>query len=591
MTAILSASSSRSAGSEERQPAFRILLLALLLAWGVALFARSYWTPDEPREAALAASMLSGPLALPQLAGVTFAEKPPLTYWLSAASMHLFGATPAAARAPLLLYALLGVLAVARLARAAGGRAAGYAAGAVFATALLGFQVQVWLECDALLLCGVCLALCGGYLGLAARSPRQRCLWYLLLHIGLTLAFFAKNFAGWLVPVTAFGTFIVWERRWRELLRWELWLGALLPLLAISTWTFAVARGPQGAEALRILFWDNLVGRALPVAAPTPYAYALAHRNAPGKYLIEVLIDLLPWTALLLCALVRVGRSVATRVALPRAWRFALCASVPALLMLSFAATARSIYAAPCVPALALLCALWISSASGTPAARRALLLSRALIALLALALTALSLALLRLAAPVAASLCGLSALISFAIFLALLLQWDQSGREPPAALLVQACAFALLLGLGALAPLRVFDRTQDFEHVARAVRIGSDGAPLLLWHPDETTLAWAQLYLPRAQWRALRSNQPDTATQLGNALLADAALEVLVQVPARAWQVHDWLAYLHDGSMPTPAPNAIEIEPALQAAHLSGIAVIERPGGRRYLLLRRSLT
>jgi len=122
-------------------------------------------------------------------------------------------------------------------------------------------------------------------------------------------------------------------------------------------------------------------------------------------------------------------------------------------------------------------------------------------------------------------------------------------------------------------------------------VRIGSDGAPLLLWHPDETTLAWAQLYLPRAQWRALRSNQPDTATQLGNALLADAALEVLVQVPARAWQVHDWLAYLHDGSMPTPAPNAIEIEPALQAAHLSGIAVIERPGGRRYLLLRRSLT
>jgi hypothetical protein len=31
-----------------------LLLLALLLAWGVGLFARSYWTPDEPREAALA---------------------------------------------------------------------------------------------------------------------------------------------------------------------------------------------------------------------------------------------------------------------------------------------------------------------------------------------------------------------------------------------------------------------------------------------------------------------------------------------------------------------------------------------------------
>jgi hypothetical protein len=62
----------------------------------------------------------------------------------------------------------------------------------------------------------------------------------------------------------------------------------------------------------------------------------------------------------------------------------------------------------------------------------------------------------------------------------------------------------------------------------------------------------------------------------------------VLVQVPAPSWQGRDWLAYLHDGSMPTPAPRAIAIEPALQAESLLPIAVIERPGGRRYLLLRR---
>lgn len=584
-----SANPATAALSEARTPAFRILLLALLLSWGVALFARSYWTPDEPREAALAASMLDGPKALPQLAGVTFAEKPPLTYWLSGASMRLFGATPAAARAPLLLYALLGVLAIGRLGRAAGGRATGYAAAAIFATALLAFQVQIWLECDALLLCGVCLALCGGYLGLAARSPRQRFIWYLLLHIGLTLAFFAKNFAGWLVPVTAFVTFMLWERRWRELLRWELWIGAPVPLLAIAAWTLAVAHGPQGATDLRILFWDNLIGRAVPVAAPTPYAYALAHRNVPGKYLLELLIDLLPWSALLLCALVRVGRSLATRTALPGAWRFALCASVPALLILSFAATARSIYAAPCLPALALLCALWISSQSAARAGHWALLVSRALIGLVALALTAVSILLLKLAAPVPGSLCVVSALISFGIFLALLLQWDRHGRDPPAALTLQACAFALLLALGALAPLRVFDRTQDLQQVARAVSIGSAGAPLLLWHPDETTLAWAQLYLPAAQWRALRSEEPDTSAQLAGALKGDAALEVLVQVPAPTWKAGDWLSYLRAGSMPTVLPRALAIEPALQSESLRAIALIERPGGRRYLLLRRA--
>ena len=585
----MSSSASTTAFSEARTPAFRLLLLALLLSWGVALFARSYWTPDEPREAALAASMLDGPKALPQLAGVTFAEKPPLTYWFSAASMRLFGATPAAARAPLLLYALLGVLAIGRLGRAAGGRATGYAAAAIFATALLAFQVQIWLECDALLLCGVCIALCGGYLGLAARSPRQRFIWYLLLHIGLTLAFFAKNFAGWLVPVTAFVTFMLWERRWRELLRWELWAGALVPLVAIAAWTLAVAHGPQGAAALRILFWDNLIGRAVAVQAPTPYAYALAHRNVPGKYLLELLIDLLPWSALLIGALARVGRSVATRTALPAAWRFALCASVPALLILSFAATARSIYAAPCLPGLALLCALWISSPSATRAGHWALLVSRVLIGLVALALTGLSILLLKLAAAVPSSLCVASALVSFGIFLALLLQWDRQGREPSAALTLQACAFALLLALGALAPLWLFDRTQDLQQVARAVSIGSAGAPLLLWHPDETTLAWAQLYLPGAQWRALRSEEPDTAAQLAGALSRDAALEVLVQVPAPTWKARDWLSYLRAGSMPRALPGALAIEPALQSESLRAIALIERPGGRRYLLLRRA--
>lgn len=574
-----------------RSGCFRLLLLTLLLAWGVALFARSYWTPDEPREAALSASMMSEPRALPELAGVAFAEKPPLSYWLSGAAMRLFGSQPAAARAPLLLYALLGVLAIARLGRAAGGRATGRSTAAVFATALLAFQVQIWLECDALLLCGVCLALCGGYLGLAARSSRQRCLWYLLLHAGLTLAFFAKNFAGWLVPVTALALFMVWERRWREFLRWELWVGAVLPLTAIAAWTVSIAHRADGAALLRILFWDNLIGRAVPVDAPAQYAYALAHRNAPGKYLLELLIDLLPWTALLLCALAQVGRAIVKRSSLPSSWRFALCACVPALLILSFAATARSIYAAPCVPGLALLCALWIGTAGVGPAAQRALWVSRALIALLALLLGALSLALIFIKAPVALGLCLLSALVSAGVFLALLLRWDVRGRAPDEALNLQASAFTLLLALGALAPLRLFDRSQDLAQVAHAVSLASRDAPLMLWHPDETTLAWSQLYLPPVQWRALRSEEANTDTELDNALAVNPAIEVLVLARTPAWHVREWLDYLRHGSLAVPAPDAVAMDPALQAEGLHAVAVIERPGGRRYLLLARPAT
>jgi len=96
-----------------------------------------------------------------------------------------------------------------------------------------------------------------------------------------------------------------WERRWREWLRWELWAGSVLPLLCIGGWVLAVASTSDGAENLRVLFWHNLVGRAVNVGAAAPYAYATAHRNWPGKYLIELLSDLLPWTGLAIAALLQ----------------------------------------------------------------------------------------------------------------------------------------------------------------------------------------------------------------------------------------------------------------------------------------------
>ena len=57
------------------------LFLAVLAAWCVGLFARAYWTPDEPREADLAWRMSwQAQKSVPLLAGTPFCEKPPLTY-------------------------------------------------------------------------------------------------------------------------------------------------------------------------------------------------------------------------------------------------------------------------------------------------------------------------------------------------------------------------------------------------------------------------------------------------------------------------------------------------------------------------------
>jgi 4-amino-4-deoxy-L-arabinose transferase len=567
-------------------PATRPLLLAvaaaLLALWCVGLFARTYWTPDEPREAALAASIRAHPAPLPALAGVTFAEKPPLTYWFAGAAQALFGTTPAATRAPQLLYALLGFLAVYALAHSLAGGAAALAAALLFATCELVYQVQIWLDTDALLLAGVCVALAGMYRGLLAATSGARLRAYLVMHVGLTLAFFGKNLAGWLVPVLAFAGFVAIERRWRELLRWELYAGAVLPALAIALWVLAVAAMPDGAQSLRILFWNNLVGRAVPVAAEAQYSYASGHRNWPGKYLLELLLYLLPWTVATLAALHSAWRQA--RGAQGVAWRFALCVALPGLLVLSLAATARGIYAAPCMIGFALLTALWAERAERTRQALRITALLIGLFAVLVLLITVgLQFTAQRASWPAfLLSLCTAGAVAWYSV--------RERGARPAEALVRLAVCWAALLSLGVLCLYGAMNRAQDLAGLAARVTARAAGHPLLLWQPDETTEALAQLYLPAERWSVIAGDGAGGEQMLAARLREQPDAQVLSLWRAPSWSRAQWLDYLNGraigaaGGVPPAAGNSSDEAP-LRGAGLRISAHFTRPGGRGYLL------
>src|SRR6202795_3994000 len=151
------------------------LATALLLIWCIGMFARGYWTPDEPREADIAWRMSwQTDRAVPLLAGEAFCEKPPLTYWLAAFPMKLFGAEAWVARLPNLLYAMITALGVGLLARRSAGRLAGVVGAAAMSTFLLSYQVAIWLATDAPLLATVAVALCGAYQGFYALHTRAR---------------------------------------------------------------------------------------------------------------------------------------------------------------------------------------------------------------------------------------------------------------------------------------------------------------------------------------------------------------------------------------------------------------------------------
>ena len=172
-----------------------------------------------------------------------FLEKPPLSYWMSAGALALFGDSAAAARVPNLLYALISALAVGALALAMQTEIVpALIAALVAASALTAYRVTIWLAPDACLLAGCALALLGAWHGYRSPAGTRKAAGYALMHVGAAIGFMAKSAPGWLVPALALLTLIAWERRWSELRRWELYAGFALQALIIGPWLLAVTR-------------------------------------------------------------------------------------------------------------------------------------------------------------------------------------------------------------------------------------------------------------------------------------------------------------------------------------------------------------
>jgi 4-amino-4-deoxy-L-arabinose transferase-like glycosyltransferase len=562
-----------------------IIVLALAPLWLVGLFGRQLWTPDEPREADIAWRMSQqSDRSLPQLAGSPFLEKPPLSYWMAAAGIALFGDSAAGARAPLLLCALLTALALAALARGMGlGTSAALVAALVAGSALSLYRVSSWLAPDAALLAGNALALLGVWRGYTAAPGRAKAWGYALMHAGAAIGFMAKSAPGWLVPGLVFAGLILWERRWPELRRWELYAGFLLQVLIIGPWLWTVALGAHGAEALSVLFWNNLAGRFAHIDAPAALNYSAGHPNHFGKYFIELPFYLLPWTLICAAGLVRACRHCREAAPAGTAWRFALLASVPFLVLLSLAATARDIYAAPALLGFALLAALWLQDTQAAPRPLDGACLTgtQGLIALIALLLAG-GLAVLVLAGEAAGApaLATIAAILVFAVLALAAARRAQRRGDFSGSVVYSYGAYAAAVTLSAFIAFPVIDRGQDLRALADAVRSDTQQQPLALLAPDETTLAIMD-HGHAGSFTVLDDNEPATVRGWFDARGPRA--RVLVLLPGHAaGPLTQWLARWLTLAEPG---NGVAAE-LVNGGAASLLRLYELPQGRRYALL-----
>jgi 4-amino-4-deoxy-L-arabinose transferase-like glycosyltransferase len=339
-----------------------------------------------------------------------------------------------------------------------------------------------------------------------------------------------------------------------------------------------------------VLFWNNLAGRFTHVDAPVQYQYANAHRNYPGKYLVELPLYLLPWTLPAVAALWRARKGATVPGPHRSAWRYALACCLPFLILLSLAATARDIYATPAMNGFALLLALWVLDRPEAGLARDRWALNCALVLALVLAAVA-------------------------TFFILLLAEGERLAGRPPwrlafAAFAIAACATVagvatrravrrdtllpalrgvflvymstMIIALAALAP--VFDRWNDLPRVARRIADATHGRPLALLQPDETTIAMMdyRLATPFEHLRGDASASVSLARGWFERAGTDAV--VLVKLPGRGpGEITGLLARLNVRE-PVQKQDMVDALVAARVAHIEQRFMI--PHGRSFVLL-----
>jgi len=306
---------------------FALLVLTLFLG------TRGLNEPDEGRYAEIGREMATGgDWLVPTLNGFEHFQKPPLLYWMTAASLRLFGCNEWAARVPPAIAAFGTVLLTFAIGRRLFGEAAGEAAAVILVSGVEFFMLGRSLTPDMVLAFWIVAAIAAFLYG----KPR-------LFFIAMGLGFMTKGPMALVVPLCAV---LCWQKAAKGTL-----LQRKLPWGEGVVWTVAIS-----------LSWFVVLSVSRPALFEYFWKYELLERFATHRHGRSqpfwffgpvLLVALLPWTFFL-------GRPLRAAWA---AWRERRLAPCHALLLgwtlipfiiLSISGSKLVTYVLPLLPAFAL---------------------------------------------------------------------------------------------------------------------------------------------------------------------------------------------------------------------------------------------
>jgi 4-amino-4-deoxy-L-arabinose transferase-like glycosyltransferase len=278
-----------------------LLVLLTLFTFFFLLGSRALNEPDEGRYAEIAREMIeTGDWIVPHFWYLPHLDKPPMTYWLVAISMKLFGQNEWAVRLPLALAGISGVWAAWLFGCLLAGRRVGFWSVLILQSSLLYFALSRMLTTDIFLTQFVAWAMyflwrswAVAQAGNETRRVKHFFAWHLAAWVAIALGFLTKGPIALAIPLVALAALFIYRRK--QCAHKLLWWGGLIAglgvfLVLVLPWFLTVFR--REPDAFDYMLFGQAAGHLL--------GTTIKNRKGSPVYFIGILaFGLLPWTVLL----------------------------------------------------------------------------------------------------------------------------------------------------------------------------------------------------------------------------------------------------------------------------------------------------
>ena len=276
------------------------LILAFVMFYLLPLMSHGLWIPDETRYGQISQEMLlSGNWVAPHFMGIRYFEKPIAGYWMIAIGQAIFGDNLFGVRIASALSTGASVWLTYLMARRLWNNPRISAASALLymSFGLIAGQAG-YANLDPQFTLWVNLSMVAAWFAIDSRTPRARLGGWALLGVACGIGLMTKGFLALLLPVLIALPYMLWQRRFGELVRYGLVAVVVCALVSLP-WVLAVHyREP---DFWRFFFWHEHIRR---FAAGDD----AQHARPWWFYLPLLFASTLPWALLLPPTLLRMWR-------------------------------------------------------------------------------------------------------------------------------------------------------------------------------------------------------------------------------------------------------------------------------------------